>query len=144
MTPEIAPRYDDSTAITSIRFFIGLLSGLVSLLAFDFIVGVLPTEQDGYSIAGLLFAFVAAAPSVLLFFTIPEKSSLLRMPELPKTWRKSCSDLLALAQNRAFVTVCFIYLLCWVTTNAIQSSLVLYDFRRLEEFNSASLNALFV
>lgn len=126
LTPEIAPRYDDSTSLTSLRFFFGIVSGLVSLIAFLMLVNSYGSSlQEGYSLAGILFALFGAAPSVLVFATVPERSSVAKVSLPSKPWRTTLRNLWSLARNRSFVTVCLIYMLCWITTNTIQTNLTM-------------------
>lgn len=78
LTPEIAPGYDERTALTGYRMFFNLLASLATAVSAPMIVDAMLragfSPQQGYLAAAALFGGLAALPFLVMFFAIRERT----------------------------------------------------------------------
>jgi GPH family glycoside/pentoside/hexuronide:cation symporter len=129
LTPEITEDYDERTSLTGFRFAFSIAGGLMAVLAFPTVVGLLGSTVTSYAISGgLLGLFVVASP-IVTFATTREKPT---FSEVNKQHVETDEKIgffqgLRIAfQNRPFVYVVGIYLCSWLVVQFVQANLLLY------------------
>ena len=119
LTPEITSDYDERTTLASYRMFFNFIASIATAVAAPMIVDATMagggTQQQGYVIVATLFGVSAIIPYLLIFFTVREKSSSERPPEMV-----SFKDMLRTAwQNIPFRYATALYMLNWVTFDLV-------------------------
>ncbi len=129
LTPEITQDYDERTSLTGFRFAFSIAGGLIAVLAFPTMIGLLGNTVTSYAISGgLLGLFVVASPLVT-FTTTREKPvfSEINQQQAEAGERVGFFAGLRIAfQNRAFLFVVGIYLCSWLVVQFVQANLLLY------------------
>jgi glycoside/pentoside/hexuronide:cation symporter, GPH family len=122
LTPEIAQDYDERTTLTSYRFAFSIAGGLLAVLAYPSIVGLLGETASSYFTSGAILAlFVVASPLVTVAFT--RENPAFAQAAMPT----GIIDGLKIAfQNGPFRYVVGIYLFSWLVVQFVQSNLLLY------------------
>ncbi len=119
LTPEITSDYDERTSLAGYRMFFNFIASIVTAVAAPMIVDATMagggTQQQGYVIVAALFGASAVIPYLLIFFTVREKSSAERPPEMVSFK----ATLRTAWQNIPFRYATALYMLNWVTFDLI-------------------------
>jgi GPH family glycoside/pentoside/hexuronide:cation symporter len=138
LTPELTPRYDERTFLTSTRFIYAFSFGLVASFVHSLLVTRfrdtsnpdLVDYTDGYLFSGILFGVLVVIPSLIVFAAVEER------PPPPASNDPAMQQfhgfvgylrgLVAMARNKAYIFVMLMFLFCGVALNMVQSNLFLY------------------
>jgi GPH family glycoside/pentoside/hexuronide:cation symporter len=119
LTPEITSDYDERTSLAGYRMFFNFIASIVTAVAAPMIVDATMagggTQQQGYVIVATLFGVSAIIPYLLIFFSVREKSSSERPPEMISFK----ATLRTAWQNIPFRYATALYMLNWVTFDLV-------------------------
>ena len=121
MTADLTRDYDERTNLTSYRMLFSILGTLIAGAATMIIVGLKPTEKDGFAFMGLIFGAVIAVAAIVCFLGTKERAA---AADDETTLPFFAGMRLALA-NRPFRMALVIYLLSQCAM-AIVSALLIY------------------
>lgn len=120
LTPEIAPDYDERTALTGYRMFFNLLASLATAVAAPMIVDGMQragfSAQQGYLATAGLFGGLAALPFLLMFFVIRERTDERTPAGEPVSLRHTVRTLWA---NVPFRFATLLNMLNWITFDLV-------------------------
>lgn len=119
LMPEVAPGYDQRTALAGYRMVFNLLASLATAVAAPMIVkSVLAggaTLQQGYLIVSALFGGLAIIPFLAIFFVIRERGPVPSSEAQPKF-----SEVVRTAwRNKPFRSATLLYMLNWITFDMV-------------------------
>jgi len=122
LTPELTSNYDERTSLTTYRMFFSIFASLVAFTVPLLIVGSFhPENADHVLVMGVIFAFLSAAPLLLVFFGTRER------PEYSELAQPGLKESLKAAlKNRPFIFSVVIYLFTWVSVDILQTSLLYF------------------
>lgn len=120
LTPEIAPDYDERTALTGYRMFFNLLASLATAVAAPMIVDGMQragfSAQQGYLATAALFGGLAALPFLVIFFVIRERTDERTPVAEPVSLRHTVRTLWA---NVPFRFATLLNMLNWITFDLV-------------------------
>lgn len=109
LVPEVAPDYDDRTAVLGYRFFFGTAGGFLFLfLAFSIFLPASggPTQPDGYGPLGAVSAFVIAVTLALSAWGTRRRIAALRSPAIEQlSLAVVLRDAMDILRNRTFLII---------------------------------------
>ncbi len=120
LTPELAPKYDERTSLTTFRMFFNLAASLVTAVAapmiMDAVVKSGATQQQAYLTIGALFGGIAVVPFFFIFIFIKEKDS----SEEPLKEKQTFKQTLAILwKNVPFRYATGIYSMNWIAVDVV-------------------------
>ena len=119
LTPEMTSDYDERTSLAGYRMFFNFIASIVTAVAAPMIVDATMagggTQQQGYVTVALLFGVSAIIPYLLIFFSVRERPSSERPPEMISFG----ATLRTAWQNIPFRYATALYMLNWVTFDLI-------------------------
>jgi GPH family glycoside/pentoside/hexuronide:cation symporter len=122
LTPELAPDYDERTALTSARMFFSILGGLIAFTVPLLLIGkLIPENASRVFMMGAIFGLVSALPLWLVFFGTRERSDYMQkaQPSLRQSLRAAWG-------NRPFIFGLMIFLFTWVCMDLMQTILLFF------------------
>ncbi len=120
LTPELAPKYDERTSLTTFRMFFNLAASLVTAVAaptiMDAVVNTGASQQQAYLMVGALFGGIAVIPFFFIFFFIKEKEIVEAPDKVKQTFKQT---MLMLWRNVPFRYATGIYVMNWIAVDVI-------------------------
>ncbi len=120
LTPELAPKYDERTSLTTFRMFFNLAASLVTAVAapsiMDAVVNAGASQQQAYLTVGAMFGGIAVVPFLFIFFFIKEKDSSQEPPMEKQTFKETMA---LLWRNIPFRYATGIYVMNWIAVDVI-------------------------
>ncbi len=120
LTPELAPKYDERTSLTTFRMFFNLTASLITAVAapsiMDAVVNAGASQQQAYLTVGALFGGISVVPFLFIFFFIKEKDSS-QEPQKEKQSFKQTMEMLW--RNIPFRYATGIYVMNWIAVDVI-------------------------
>jgi glycoside/pentoside/hexuronide:cation symporter, GPH family len=131
LVSEVTDDYDVRTKLTSLRLIFSLFSSVITSTVFALLIESFDPIADGYMVASLIFIPICIVPSIVVFCTVPERSSLdddgsAAAAAAATTWAERWTSVSIVFRNRAFVTLLLAYVLAFLAVNFLQNNLFLY------------------
>ena len=124
LTPELTRDYNERTSLNSYRFAFSIVGSLVAVIGHQVITGLYGADkQTGFFMSALILGIFSGLPYLFAFWGTYER------PELRDPQEKNLSFLEGLRitfSNKAFLNVVGIYLMSWLTLQAVQTILAYY------------------
>lgn len=124
LTPELTRDYNERTSLNSYRFAFSIVGSLVAVIGHQVITGMYGTDkQTGFFMSALILGVFSGLPYLFAFWGTYER------PELRDPQEENIPFLEGLRltfNNKAFLNVVGIYLMSWLTLQAVQTILAYY------------------
>ncbi|MBN1519212.1 MAG: MFS transporter [Spirochaetales bacterium] len=72
LTPDLTPDYHERTSLNGYRFSFAILGTMLGAVAVQPLVGLFPSQAQGFSAVGLIFGVVMAVTALITVFTVKE------------------------------------------------------------------------
>ncbi len=142
LTPELTQDYDERTQLTSFRMLFNIIGGLTAYTLPMLVIGsMIPENANRVVLMAIIFGFLAAAPYLVVFFSVREKKEYLdqAQPKLRDAFK-------AVRRNKPFFFAAMIYLCTWIVIILAETNLMFYIKYVLKRPNQSSLvmGAIFI
>lgn len=142
LTPELTQDYDERTQLTSFRMLFNIIGGLTAYTLPMLVIGsMIPQNADRVVLMAVIFGFLAAAPYLVVFFSVREKKEYIEQQQ-----PKLRDALKAVRHNKPFFFAAMIYLCTWIVIILAETNLMFYIKYVLQRPNQSSLimGAIFI
>lgn len=124
LTPELTRDYNERTSLNSYRFAFSIVGSLVAVIGHQVITGMYGADkQTGFFMSALILGVFSGLPYLFAFWGTYER------PELRDPQEENIpffEGLRLTFNNKAFLNVVGIYLMSWLTLQAVQTILAYY------------------
>jgi len=124
LTPELTRDYNERTSLNSYRFAFSIVGSLVAVIGHQVITGMYGADkQTGFFMSALILGIFSGLPYLFAFWGTYER------PELRDPQEENIpffEGLRLTFNNKAFLNVVGIYLMSWLTLQAVQTILAYY------------------
>ena len=124
LTPELTRDYNERTSLNSYRFAFSIVGSLVAVIGHQVITGMYGADkQTGFFMSALILGVFSGVPYLFAFWGTYER------PELRDPQEENIpffEGLRLTFNNKAFLNVVGIYLMSWLTLQAVQTILAYY------------------
>ncbi|MEL7590437.1 MAG: MFS transporter [Anaerolineaceae bacterium] len=135
LTPELTQDYDERTQLTSFRMLFNIIGGLTAYTLPMLVIGsMIPQNADRVVLMAVIFGFLAAAPYLVVFFSVREKKEYIEQQQ-----PKLRDALKAVRHNKPFFFAAMIYLCTWIVIILAETNLMFYIKYVLQRPNQSSL-----